>query len=186
MRRTWKRIVVTLLSLCVVVLGVGLFLFHSVRKRVEAHSPHIVPVSLPAPDLTFQTLDGQARHLSDFKGKVVFLDLWGTWCIQCVAEMPTVQQLYLHYKDDPQVVFLVVSRLDTPQQVARYARLGGYTLPFFVTRNDDIPPSMYFGQYPATFLYSKDGRIAMEHTGGADWADSSVISFIDELKSRAN
>jgi thiol-disulfide isomerase/thioredoxin len=185
MRPAWKWITATLPALCVVALAVGLFLFHLVRETVEARSPHLVAVSLPAPDLDFQTLDGQARHLSDFKGKVVFLDLWGTWCLQCVAEMPTVQELYSHYKDDPQVVFLIVSRLDSPQQVARYAHFGGYTLPFFVTRNDDIPPSMYFHQYPATFLYSKDGRIAMEHAGGADWADPSVIAFIDDLKGRA-
>jgi thiol-disulfide isomerase/thioredoxin len=162
----------------------GLYLFHLVRQRVNANSPHLVPVSLPATDLNFQTLDGQTRHLNDYKGKVVFLDLWGTWCIQCVAEMPTVQKLYAHYKDDPQVVFLIVSRLDTPQKVTRYARLGNYTLPFFVTRDDDIPPSMYFNQYPATFLYSKDGRIAMEHAGGANWADPSVVAFIEGLKKR--
>lgn len=185
MKRRWKWIAATLLSLFVVAFAAGLFLFHVIREKVEARPPRLAVVSLPAPDLSFQTLDGQARHLSDFKGKVVFLDLWGTWCLQCVAEMPTVQQLYLHYKDDPQVVFLIVSRLDTPQQVARYAHMGGYTLPFFVTRDDDIPPSMYFHQYPATFLYSKDGRIAMEHAGGANWADPSVISFIDDLKSRA-
>ena len=185
LRRTWKWFPATLLSLSVVALAASLFLFQLVRKRVEARSPHLIAVSLPAPDLTFQALDGQARHLSDYKGKVVFLDLWGTWCLQCVAEMPTVQQLYLHYKDDPNVVFLIVSRLDTPQQVTRYAHLGGYTLPFFVTRNEDVPPSMYFNQYPATFLYSRDGRIAMEHAGGANWADPSVISFIDELKNRA-
>jgi thiol-disulfide isomerase/thioredoxin len=40
---------------------------------------------------------------------VVYLDLWGTWCIQCVAEMPTVQKLYDHYKGDSQVEFLIVS-----------------------------------------------------------------------------
>lgn len=186
MRRAWKWIAAILLSLCVVALGAGFFLFHMVRKNVEARSPHLQAVSLPAPDLSFQTLDGQARYLSDYKGKVVFLDLWGTWCIQCVAEMPTVQKLYLHYKDDPEVVFLIVSRLDTPQQVTRYARVGGYTLPFFVTRDEDIPPSMYFNQYPATFFYSKDGRIAAEHAGGADWAAPSVVSFIDGLKSRAD
>lgn len=186
MTRAWKWIAATLLSLCVIALGVGLFLFHQVRRKVEARSPHLVGVSLPAPDLNFQTLDGQARHLSDYKGKVIFLDLWGTWCIQCVAEMPTVQQLYLHYKDDPQVAFLIVSRLDSPQQVTRYARLGGYSLPFFVTRDEDIPPSMYFNQHPATFLYSKDGWIAAEHAGGADWDDPSVISFIDGLKRRTN
>jgi hypothetical protein len=58
-------------------------------------------------------------------------------------------------------------------------------LRFLLTRDDEIPPSMYFHQYPATFLFSKDGRIAMEHAGGADWADPSVISFIDHLKSRS-
>ncbi|HEY0795024.1 MAG TPA: TlpA disulfide reductase family protein [Acidisarcina sp.] len=125
MRGTWKWIGAALLSFTVVGLVVGLFLFYLVRKKIEARPPHLMAVSLPAPDLSFQTLDGRVRHLSDFKGKVVFLDLWGTWCVQCIAEMPTVQQLYLHYKDDPQVVFLIVSRLDKPQQVARYARLGG-------------------------------------------------------------
>ncbi len=185
MRRAWKWIASTLLSLCIAAVAVGLFLFHRIRKNVEVRSPHMSAISLPAPDLNFQTLNGQALHLSDFRGKVVFLNLWGTWCIQCIAEMPTVQKLYSHYKDDPKVVFLIISRLDTPQQVERYARVSGYTLPFFVTRDDNIPPSMYFQQYPATFLYSKNGRIAMEHAGGADWADPSVIAFIDDLKNRA-
>ncbi|MEK6396798.1 MAG: hypothetical protein V4734_01825, partial [Terriglobus sp.] len=58
-----------------------------------------------------------------------------------------------------------------------------YSLPFFVTRDEDIPPSMYFHQYPATFLYSKDGRIAAQHAGGADWNHPSVHAFIDGLKS---
>lgn len=185
MKRAWKWIAASLFLLSVTALAAGFFVFHRLRERIEARSPHLVAISLPAPDLIFQTLSGQNRHLSDFKGKVVFLNLWGTWCVQCIAEMPTVQRLYSHYKDDPKVVFLIVSRLDTPQQVERYARLGGYTLPFFVTRDDNIPPSMYFQQYPATFLYSKDGRIAMEHAGGADWADPSVIAFIDGLKDRA-
>jgi len=68
--------------------------------------------------------------------------------------------------------------------VERYAHRTGYTLPFYVTRDDEIPASMYFQQYPATFLYSKDGRIAAEHAGGADWADPSVLEFINNLKSR--
>jgi thiol-disulfide isomerase/thioredoxin len=184
MKKTWKWIAATLLSLCLVALAAGLFFFHLVRKRVSERSPHLVAQSLPAADLTFWTLDGQARHLSDFKGKVVFLDLWGTWCLQCVAEMPTVQDLYSHYKNDPQVIFLIVSRMDTAQAVERYAHRTGYTLPFYVTRDDEIPASMYFQQYPATFLYSKDGRIAAEHAGGADWADPSVLEFINNLKSR--
>jgi thiol-disulfide isomerase/thioredoxin len=184
MKKAWKIVAGALLSMCLAAVIVGAVLFHLVRKRVSANAPHLLMESAPAADLTFQTLDGQIRHLTDFRGKVVFLDLWGTWCIQCVAEMPTVQELYSHYRNDPQVAFLIVSRMDTPQAVKRYAHRNGYTLPFYVTRDADVPASMYFHQYPATFLYSKDGRLAAEHAGGADWADGSVLKFVDDLKSR--
>ncbi len=100
----------------------GLSLLHLVRHRVESHAPHLVAESIPETDFTFHTLGGEPKRLSDFRGKVVFLDLWGTWCIQCVAEMPTVQKLYDHYSNDPQVVFLIVSRMDTAQSVRRFAR----------------------------------------------------------------
>jgi thiol-disulfide isomerase/thioredoxin len=173
-----------LLALSALALFAAIFLFRAVRRNVESRRPGLVAVSIPATDLSFQTLDGQERHLSDYKGKVVFLDLWGTWCIQCVAEMPTVQKLYDRYRNDPDVVFLIVSRLDTPQRVERYARLGHYSLPLFTTRDEDVPSSMYFHQYPATFLYSRDGRIAAQHAGGADWNDPSVSAFIDGLKAR--
>jgi thiol-disulfide isomerase/thioredoxin len=139
---------------------------------------------LPGKDLHFQTLDGTARSLSDTKGKVVFLDLWGTWCIQCVAEMPTVQKLYSHYQNDPTVEFLIVSRMDSPEAVKRYAHRNGLDLPFYIRRDEDVPPSMYLHQYPATFIYAKDGRLATQHAGGADWSDASVIDFIDNLKNR--
>ncbi len=184
MKKALKIVAGVVLSVCLGVLAVGAFLFHLVKKKVSTNAPHLVVQSTPAADLTFQTLDGQIRHLTDFKGKVVFLDLWGTWCIQCVAEMPTVQALYSHFRNDPEVVFLIVSRMDTPQAVERYAHRNGFTLPFYVTRDADIPASMYFHQYPATFLYSKDGMLAAEHAGGADWADPSVFKFVDDLKRR--
>jgi thiol-disulfide isomerase/thioredoxin len=93
MKRTWTWISGASIALCVIASSTGFFLFHVVRRNVESRSPGLVAISALAPDLSFQTLDGQERHLSDYKGKVVFLDLWGTWCIQCVAEMPTVQAL---------------------------------------------------------------------------------------------
>jgi thiol-disulfide isomerase/thioredoxin len=127
-------------------------------------------------------LDGEQQHLSATKGQVVFLDLWGTWCVQCVAEMPTMQKLYDHYKDDPQVKFLIVSRLDTPARVRLYAQHGHYDLPFYVTHDDDIPDSMQLNQYPATFIFAKDGSLVSKHVGAADWSADSVISFIDQLK----
>lgn len=121
-------------------------------------------------------------RLSETKGKVVFVDLWGTWCIQCVAEMPTVQKLCDHYRNDPDVAFLIISRLDSPATVRRYARFHHYDLPFYTMDDDSIPASMQLHQFPATFLYAPDGSLAARHTGVANWSDRRVITFMDGLK----
>jgi len=180
--RTLRWVAVVSLSLIVLAAVSAFGLLHFVRHRVESHAPHLIADNLPETDFVFHTLDGEEKHLSDFRSRVVFLDLWGTWCLQCVAEMPTVQRLYDHYRDDPRVTFLIVSRMDTPDAVRRFARRGGYTLPFYVMRDQDVPPAMYLQQYPATFLYTADGLQIAHHAGGADWSDASVIHRIDSLR----
>lgn len=53
----------------------------------------------PAPDFEFETLDGKKTKLSDYKGKVILLDFWGTWCAPCVAEIPTLRKIYDEFKN---------------------------------------------------------------------------------------
>jgi thiol-disulfide isomerase/thioredoxin len=179
-----KRTATILLSLVLLAAVSALLVFKFVEHKVAARMrpPHLQLHPEPASDLTYRTLDGAPQILSSTKGQVVFLDLWGTWCIQCVAEMPKVQELYNHYKDDPNVKFLIVSRLDSPSTVRSYARRNHLDLPFYVTHDDEIPPAMQLNQYPATFLYAKDGSLVAKHVGAADWSDRSVISFLDQLK----
>jgi thiol-disulfide isomerase/thioredoxin len=152
------------------------------RIAINERVPDLVRINQPADDFPFRTLDGQMRLLSETKGKVVFVDLWGTWCVQCVAEMPTVQDLYNHYRNDQKVDFLIISRLDSPATVRRYARLHHYDLPFYTMDDESIPASMQLNQFPSTFLYAPDGRLAARHTGAANWSDQRVIAFIDGLK----
>jgi thiol-disulfide isomerase/thioredoxin len=179
-----NRTLIVLLPLIPLAACTGLLFFKFVQHRIAANiqPPHLKLQPEPASDLLYRTLDGQQQHLSSTKGQVVFLDLWGTWCVQCVAEMPKVPKLYDHYKDDPQVKFLIVSRLDSPSTVRSYARRNHLDLPFYITRDEEIPPAMQLNQYPATFLYTKDGRLVSKHVGAADWSDRSAISFIDRLK----
>ena len=186
MKQLWKRIlaVVALLALLAIVAG---FVFFKVAQRRIASRlapPALERMSEISPDLPYRTLDGDLRRVSASRGKVVFLDLWGTWCIQCVAEMPTVQKLYDHYRTDPDVEFLIVSRLDSPAAVLSYAHRNHLDLPFYVTRDEDVPESMHLNQYPSTFIYARSGTIAAQHAGGANWSDESVIHFIDQLKAQ--
>jgi thiol-disulfide isomerase/thioredoxin len=186
MKKLWFRILAAFVCLLFVaaIAGVSFFKLAEAKIASRLRPPRLAPLSLGGEDLSFYTLDGQPQHRLAKKGKVVFLDLWGTWCLQCVAEMPTVQRLYEHYRNDPQVEFLIVSRLDSPASVQRYARRNRLDLPFYVTGDEDIPNSMDLNQYPATFLYAKDGSLVAQHVGAANWSAPSVIAFIDALKNR--
>jgi thiol-disulfide isomerase/thioredoxin len=170
---------------CLVFLGAAAasawhFFLHRIALNEKA--PGLIRINQPGEDFAFRSLDGAPVRLSSSRGKVVFLDLWGTWCIQCVAEMPTVQKLYDRYRNDPNVSFVVISRLDSPTTVRHYARLHRYDLPFYTMNDEDIPSSMRLGQFPATFLYARDGSLAAKHTGAADWSAPRVTSFIEALK----
>ncbi len=182
--RLLKKIAVylTLLTALAVCASFGVWkvLQHLVAGNERA--PHLARIAEPPADFTYSTLDGEPRHLAASKGKVVFVDLWGTWCLQCVAEMPTLQKLYDHYRNDPQVEFLIVSRLDSPAAVRRYARRNHLDLPFYTMEDAAIPPSMQLHQFPSTFIYAPDGTLAARHTASADWSAPEVIDFIDKLK----
>lgn len=153
-----------------------------VGKRIK---PPVVPAQLrESYDFRYSTLAGAAKRVSDLKGKVVFVNFWGTWCIPCVAEMPTIQKLYDRYKNDTGVAFVLPSRLDDVQKLNAFSAKYKYSLPFSTINDTDIPASMNFQQYPVTFIYAKDGSVAMKHINAADWSDSSVISFIERLKAQ--
>jgi thiol-disulfide isomerase/thioredoxin len=180
----WKSLALTAI-LCLPALGaVAILGWKLIEHRIALNerTPGLVLIHQPADDFPFKTLDGSMKRLSETKGKVVFVDLWGTWCIQCVAEMPAVQELYNHYRNDPDVVFLIISRLDSPATVRRYAHRHHYDLPFYTMEDQSIPPSMQLNQFPATFLYAPDGSLAAKHADAANWSDPRVIAFINGLK----
>jgi thiol-disulfide isomerase/thioredoxin len=181
-----KRIASTLLPLLAIAAFAAFAFVNLVEHRIATHAyaPKFALHPQPAADFTFRTLDGESHRLTDFKGKVVIVNLWGTWCLPCRAEMPTLQRLYDRFHDDPQVKFLIISRLDTPVQVRAYARLNHLDLPFYLMEDSAIPLSMQFQQYPSTFLYAPEGTLVATQIGPADWADTSVIAFIDNLKHR--
>lgn len=186
MTKILGRIALSLVLLAVVAASVALLGFKFIQHHIAANerAPHLHIQPEPATDLTFRTLDGQPQHLLPTKHQVVFLDLWGTWCVQCVAEMPTIQALYNHYRNDPQVKFLIISRWDSPSRVRSYALRNHFDLPFYVTHDDEIPASMQLHQFPATFILAPNGSLITKHIGAADWSAPSVISFIDHLKSQ--
>jgi thiol-disulfide isomerase/thioredoxin len=129
-------------------------------------------------DWTVQSLDGPDFKMTDAKAKVVFLNFWATWCSPCVAEMASIQRLYEKLKDKG-VVFACISN-EKASKVSRFVRRKGFTFPIYTMRGS--PPAVFDTQrVPATFILSRDGRIALKYIGSAKWDDDKTVDFIKGL-----
>ena len=96
--------------------------YHDINKKLfqEGVSDYIklAPGEL-APDFALPDADGNIVHLSDFKGKIIYMDFWGTWCYPCIQDIPDALKLQEHYKDKP-VVFLYVSMEYDEENIANW------------------------------------------------------------------
>ena len=149
-----------------------------INPSVES-SENIVMLSDDNYNWEVESLDGEKSLLADHKGKVIFLNLWATWCPPCIAEMPSIQDLYDKYKDNEQVVFLIVSN-EKVEKVSAFMKKRGFTFPVQVTHYQ-LPKPFYTESIPTTFLVSKSGKIVVKETGAANWGGEKMQKIVDDL-----
>ena len=138
-------------------------------------SSHLM--AAPAPDWSLQDLTGKTIKLSDFKGKVVILDFWATWCPPCRAEIPHFVDLQKQYKDQGLVIIGMSLDEGGNAVVAPFAKKQNINYPV-VIGNQDIA-QQYGGVQgiPTTFVIDPSGNIVSRHEG---FTDPSV--FEGEIK----
>lgn len=150
-------------------------------NRLLSFSPNIIEESKQQniEDYNWLLYNSEQRdyNLKNAKGKVVFINLWATWCPPCVAEMPSIQELYSEYNKE--VVFLIIAQ-DEPEKVNAYLKENGFNFPVFYQKSK-TPELLSSDKIPTTFILDKKGRIVVEKTGAADWDSESVRVLIDEL-----
>ncbi|MCI8453395.1 MAG: redoxin domain-containing protein [Lachnospiraceae bacterium] len=131
------------------------------ESETEAESP-----LLPAIDFTLTDQFGNSHTLSEYKGKVVFLNFWATWCPPCRAEMPDIQKIYEEYQEsgDDSLVILGVAgpsqgQEKTKQGITDFLEENGYTYPVLMDESGE--QFMNYGVYslPTTFMIDADGNV---------------------------
>ncbi|MCS6909216.1 MAG: redoxin domain-containing protein [Anaerolineales bacterium] len=121
-------------------------------------------VGAPAPDFVLTDLEGRQVRLSDFKGQVVLLNFWATWCSPCQAEMPAIEDRYATFKSQGLVVLGINQDEDTKTVQAFVERLG---LTFTIL----LDPGAVVGELyrarglPTTFIVDRDGKIIVQKVG---------------------
>jgi thiol-disulfide isomerase/thioredoxin len=135
------------------------------------------------PPNVFYDAAGKPVKIADFKGKVLVLNLWATWCAPCVAEMPTLAKLSAQYAGKP--VAVVPVSVDTPadvdkakQFIAQHAPLSFYSDPQMKLPFALKPPAVGM---PTTVIYGADGLERARLSGGADWSGGDARAVIDHI-----
>jgi peroxiredoxin len=138
-----------------------------------------------APDFSLHTLDGREMRLSDYRGHLVFLNFWATWCGPCKVEMPAMEKLYREFRPKGFAVVAVSSDPEGAAVTRPYRDALG--LSFTIAHDPDMLVSRLYGVHslPVTFLVSRDGIISHQIFGARDWNDAEARSGIrDLLRSR--
>ena len=119
-------------------------------------------------------------NLKDYKGKVLFINLWATWCPPCVGEMPEIQKLYNHFKDDSQIAFLLITS-DPVSKIHSFIKKRSYDFPVYHSTSY-TPVPFRVKSIPTTFIVSKTGKIIVKKTGAANWSGKKTIEILNNLK----
>lgn len=133
----------------------------------------------PAPEISFSDAVGNSLTLTDFRGKVVLLNLWATWCAPCVEEMPSLDRLQARLGgEDFQVLALSLDR-GGMEVVQRFYEANGLgSLDIYLDRGGRSPMDMKVPGLPASFVIDRDGRIVGRVLGAHDWdSDASIAAL---------
>tara|TARA_R110000782_G_scaffold156924_1_gene249109 strand:- start:1 stop:633 length:633 start_codon:yes stop_codon:yes gene_type:complete len=123
--------------------------------------------------------DGKTRSLEEFKGKVIFLNFWATWCPPCVAEMPSIDKLHEEMGDD--IAFVMVSFDDDFEKAKAFDKRKGYGLPIYAPASN-LPTMFQSSALPTTYIIDAEGNLALTHKGMADYSDPEFKEFLNSLK----
>lgn len=158
------------------------FLLLSLVNAVSAESNHIraLPKIFPAPSFELIDLDDKKQRLEDYKGKIVAINFWATWCPPCRKELPSMQRAYQDFKDKDFVI-LAVNVGESWDRVAPF--LGNFSLTFpilFDSESKVIEQWKVLG-LPTTFILDKQGNVTHQINGGRDWDDPYFRKSLREI-----
>jgi thiol-disulfide isomerase/thioredoxin len=121
----------------------------------------------PAPEFTLAALDGKPVTLAGFKGKVILVNFWATWCGPCRAEIPDLVELQKKYKDRLQILGLVVDDEDL-DAIKKFSARYGINYPVALATNDIRIQYGGIPALPTSFVLDSEGRVVQKHEGLRD------------------
>ena len=132
-------------------------------------------------EFTLPDLSGNATRLSDFKGNVVLLNFFATWCPPCREEMPMLEELFLAYQHKNFVVLGVANDSQGKTVVAPFVKTYKLTFPVVLDADRGVSLKYRVRGIPVTYVLDRQGKIVGRYEGAADWDSKEAHTLIEQL-----
>jgi len=135
-------------------------------------------------DFSLPSLNGESVALSSYKGSVVILNFWATWCPPCRAEMPSMETLYKRFQNQG-LTILAVDLGETAAAVRQFIKNNNYTFPVLLDLKSNVGSLYGVRAIPASYIIDREGKIIASIMGSIQWDTPGMIAAFDALlKSR--
>ena len=133
-----------------------------------------------APNFALKDITGKEVKLHDYRGKIVFLNFWATWCPPCRAEMPSMERLYTEFKDKNFIMLAVDSREKT-RKVKSFGKKLGLSYPLLLDSDGTVGFEYGVRSIPTTYLVDRQGYLIGGALGARDWASKESFGLFNQL-----
>lgn len=148
------------------------------KKAARAARPSAAGQTLP--EVTFYDENGQAVTLADFKGEVLLVNLWATWCPPCVAELPALDTLQARLRDKGlHVLPISLDNKPVADVAAFLAERRVEQMKLYIDSGRQIPMKWVYAGIPASFLIDRNGVVFEQFDGPREWAEGEIFSRIE-------
>jgi cytochrome c biogenesis protein CcmG, thiol:disulfide interchange protein DsbE len=138
---------------------------------------HPAQMNKPAPDFTVS--DGTSTvNLASYRGKVVLVNFWATWCTPCLIELPSLLQLH---HDQPNLVILAVSIDEDPDAYSRFITRRHVDLITVRDPSQSAAKLFHTDMWPETYVIDRKGIIRSKYVGAQDWSSPEIRAFLNTL-----
>jgi thiol-disulfide isomerase/thioredoxin len=138
-------------------------------------SPDSDPLEIRLSDLT-----GRPVSLLEFRGKIVFINFWTTWCLACVIEMPSMEKLHQRFKDKD-FVMVAINLQESAERVKQFYKEHQLTFTTLLDITGDVGAALSINAIPTTFILDKNGRIIGKALGPREWESKKSIALFEYL-----
>jgi peroxiredoxin len=135
----------------------------------------------PAPDFELPDLQGRLHRLSGLRGKIVFLNLWTTWCPPCRLEMPSMERLYRQMEQADFAMLAVSEDEAGAAAVAPFVAELGLSFPVLLDPEGRLPTRYGVTGYPETFVINRAGQVVDHIIGPAEWSSPERLDYFRRL-----